>query len=164
MSNIDFTLIKELLQYDQNTGIFTWKKTRGGNAKIGDVAGCLDKDGYVRININSRKYGAHRLAWFYVHGQWPKNFIDHINRTKNDNRICNLRDVTRSVNMQNLNGPQGANKFLGVHKRKNKWRAKIEVNSKQINLGTFDTEEKAYQAYLDAKKIYHPTAPHLTAF
>lgn len=160
MSKIDCNELKEILEYQPETGLFFWKKKRSG-ISVGQLAGGKDREGYIRIKIDDVKYGAHRLAWMYVHGDFPKNFIDHINGIKSDNRICNIRDVTRSENMQNINRPQGKNIYLGVHQRKNnsKFQAKISIDGKQIHLGDFSTAEEARDAYLAAKKIYHPTAP-----
>tara|TARA_R110002126_G_scaffold272786_1_gene417004 strand:+ start:167 stop:670 length:504 start_codon:yes stop_codon:yes gene_type:complete len=160
MSNIDCNQLREILEYQPETGLFFWKKAPNGRT-LGQKAGGFDKQGYWRIRIDNVKYGAHRLAWMYVHGSFPKNFIDHINGNKSDNRICNLRDVTRSENMQNLFKPQGKNSFIGVYKspNANTWYAKIEINGKQIRLGTYKTIEEAKLAYKQAKPIYHPTAP-----
>jgi hypothetical protein len=160
MSNIDCNQLREILEYQPETGLFFWKKKRSG-ISVGQLAGGKDRDGYIRIKIDNVKYGAHRLAWMYVHGDFPKNFIDHINGVKSDNRICNIRDVTRSENMQNLFKPQGKNIYIGVYKnsRSNNWYSKIEVNGKQIRLGTFKTPEEANIAYKKAKLLYHPTAP-----
>ena len=160
MSNIDCNQLREILEYQPETGLFFWKKKRNG-ISVGQLAGGKDRDGYIRIRIDNVKYAAHRLAWMYIHNDFPKNFIDHINGIKSDNRICNIRDVTRSENMQNLFKPQGRNIYIGVYKNQNAntWYSKIEINGKQIRLGTFKTPEEANIAYKKAKLIYHPTAP-----
>jgi len=160
MSNIDCNQLREILEYQPETGLFFWKKKRNG-ISVGQMAGGKDRDGYIRIRIDNVKYAAHRLAWMYIHNDFPKNFIDHINGIKIDNRICNIRDVTRSENMQNLFKPQGRNIYIGVYKNQNAntWYSKIEINGKQIRLGTFKTPEEANIAYKKAKLIYHPTAP-----
>jgi hypothetical protein len=160
MSNIDCNQLREILEYQPETGLFFWKKKRNG-ISVGQLAGGKDRDGYIRIRIDNVKYAAHRLAWMYIHNDFPKNFIDHINGIKIDNRICNIRDVTRSENMQNLFKPQGRNIYIGVYKNQNAntWYSKIEINGKQIRLGTFKTPEEANIAYKKAKLIYHPTAP-----
>ena len=160
MSNIDCNQLREILEYQPETGLFFWKKKRNG-ISVGQLAGGKDRDGYIRIRIDNVKYAAHRLAWMYIHNDFPKNFIDHINGIKIDNRICNVRDVTRSENMQNLFKPQGRNIYIGVYKNQNAntWYSKIEINGKQIRLGTFKTPEEANIAYKKAKLIYHPTAP-----
>ena len=162
MSNIDCNQLREILEYQPETGLFFWKKKRNG-ISVGQLAGGKDRDGYIRIRIDNVKYAAHRLAWMYIHNDFPKNFIDHINGIKIDNRICNIRDVTRSENMQNLFKPQGRNIYIGVYKNQNAntWYSKIEINGKQIRLGTFKTPEEANIAYKKAKLIYHPTAPCL---
>jgi hypothetical protein len=70
------TELQELLHYDPDTGIFTWKETRNQHAKAGDIAGGFqDKSGYLRIKINGKKYRSHRLAWLHAHGSWPANEI-----------------------------------------------------------------------------------------
>jgi hypothetical protein len=160
MSKIDCNRLREVLKYQPETGLFFWKKAPN-NRFVGQKAGTKNREGYIRIRIDNVQYAAHRLAWMYVHGYFPKNFIDHINGIKSDNRICNIRDVTRSENMQNLFRPQGENLYIGVYKNKktNRWYSKIEINGKQIKLGTFQTPEEANLAYKKAKLIYHPTAP-----
>ena len=91
--------LKELLNYNPQTGIFTRKTHLNKHCKINDIAGHKTKHGYVTINIKSKIYYAHRLAWLYVHGEMPKNVIDHINRIKHDNSAKNLRWVTASENI-----------------------------------------------------------------
>ncbi len=93
--------LRSILHYDQETGIFTWKVRTARRVKAGDVAGCSDGDGYRLIKVQSRLYKAHRLAWLYIHGSWPKDQIDHINRIRTDNRIANLREVSNKQNLQN---------------------------------------------------------------
>ena len=92
--------LKELLHYAPDTGGFLWRKGRS-NVVAGTRAGTPDKDGYVIIRIDKRHYRAHRLAWFYVIGVWPRAIIDHINRNPFDNRFCNLREATHSQNQHN---------------------------------------------------------------
>ena len=93
--------LKELLDYNPDTGDFTNKAFRGLRAIPGEIAGNLNTRGYIDISIGRRKYKAHRLAWLYTYGTWPINNLDHINRSKIDNRIVNLRDVTQAQNGQN---------------------------------------------------------------
>ena len=147
--------LKELLTYDLETGDFFWIKNRGP-VKIGDKAGSKHKDGYLHIFIEGKHYLCHRLAWMYVHGEWPKKCIDHINGNKKDNRIKNLRDVEVSQNMHNQVNPQKHNHsgMLGVSWKKsnNKWVAQISVNKKKKHIGYFDERHDAQQAYLKAKK------------
>ena len=100
MNEIDFKRLQEILDYDQETGIFTWKINQCGARKKGQIAGTKNKNGYIVIR-HKKLYYAHRLAWLYVHGIFPDSVIDHINRNKSDNRINNLRSVSHADNMYN---------------------------------------------------------------
>ena len=145
--------LKELLSYDPDTGAFTWIKASACRTIVGSVAGTLNSKGYVKIQVDKKLYPAHRLAWLYYYGEWPDNFVDHINRNKSDNRISNLRVVSASVNMRNC-GLRSTNTsgFKGVsyfaHRRK--WAATIRLHGKSCVLGMFDTPEAASAAYINA--------------
>jgi len=151
--------LKELLWYDKETGIFRWRKERKyGLIKPWTKAGWTDK-GYTRIQIGSTGYLAHRLAWLYEFGVWPSKDIDHVNGDRSDNRLCNLRDVSRKINTQNrrtspINNSCG---FLGVssHKNTGKFVSGIYIQGKRKHLGVFDTAEQAHEAYLIAKRQAH---------
>jgi hypothetical protein len=152
--------LKELLHYCPDTGVFTWRVTRGGHVQAGRVAGTL-KQGYGQIMVDKKHYYAHRLAWLYTHGVWP-SMLDHINRDKLDNRIVNLREVTWSQNGQNqTSDPKNTSGYRGViwEKNRNKWRARIQVNRKLIHIGYFDTVEDAARAYAAGAAIYHTHNP-----
>lgn len=150
--------LKQLLHYDPETGLFTWLVRSAARVKIGDVAGGLNPDGYHLIKICGKKQLAHRLAWLYVYGNWPKNQIDHINRVKNDNKISNLRDVTQQQNQWNLDKRKdNTSGYPGVYslKNRNKHRVSIYMSGKQISLGYFDCPQEAHNAYLRAKSELH---------
>jgi len=110
------------LSYDADTGVFKWKACNkpNWNARYaGTIAGTVSDNGYLIISLRGFRYRAHRLAWYYVNGSMPCGDIDHLNRDRLDNRICNLRDVGRSVNLKN-SSLRGRNKtgVCGVFKRK----------------------------------------------
>ena len=153
--------LSEYLLYDPTTGVFTWRVHRSPNAKAGSVAGAIAR-GYIHIHVGKRRdrtYKAHRLAYAFTHGSLePGTIIDHVNGVKTDNRICNIRVGTQTVNCENLHRPRKDNRsgFLGVFKNWNRWSAKIQVDRKPVDLGTFDTPEEAHQAYLEAKRRLHP--------
>jgi hypothetical protein len=157
MSDLNSTRLRELLDYNQSTGEFTWKVTRGRMAKAGGIAGAKHGENYILIQISGRTYKAHRLAWMHVYGDWPNGFIDHINGIRHDNRISNLRDVTRSENMQNQRRPQRNNPHLGVTwcKRRKLWLAQIKLDGRNKFLGYHQEAETASAAYLAAKKELH---------
>ena len=159
MNNPDLTAedVEKILSYDSNTGHLTWIARPARCVKIGDVAGCVDDQGYITIGIKKRIYKAHRLAWLLVHKEWPLGLIDHINGNKSDNRLENLRLVDESGNSQNIRKPNKRNKsgYLGVTFFQKKWRASITVNGKTVWLGDYSTPEEAHQVYVKAKREYH---------
>lgn len=146
--------IKEILNYDPETGVFTWKVTRSNNAKKGEIAGTYSrgKYDYNLIYINSKAYLAHRLAWRYMTGEDPIGLIDHINGNTLDNRFSNLRKCDVQQNQFNskcrVTNKSG---FKGVTTHKDgKFSARIMHNGMQVYLGYFDTPEAAHKAYCDA--------------
>lgn len=159
MNDIDSTKLRELLDYDPDTGIFIWKVKPCKNKSAGIEAGCITNR-YRTIKVLKKLYQAHRLAWMYVYGKFPLKLIDHINGNPLDNRIVNLREATNYENSQNIYKPQTNNTsgFLGVTyiPKKNKWRSKIAVEGKRLSLGYYKTPEDAYKAYIEAKRKYHP--------
>lgn len=149
--------LREVLDYEPTTGVFRWRVAIGRRVQAGNVAGTLHPKGYRQITIDARKYRAPRLAWFYVHGCWPKNQIDHMNGNRDDNRIENLRDVTSSENLQNQRRAYSSSTtgFLGVSTHRKKFQARIMLDGKNRHLGTFPTPEAAHVVYLAAKRRLH---------
>jgi len=158
---IDQATIKENLNYDPDTGVFTRRIAKSNSVKIGNVAGCIGSNGYITLRLNNVLYLAHRLAFIYVHGDdTGLNYIDHIDGNPSNNKITNLRSGTQSENMQNRKKCQINNKssgLLGVcfHNGTNKFMAEIKANEKKIYLGLFNTPEEAHQAYLNKKRQIH---------
>jgi len=156
--------LKFRLNYDPLTGLFSWK-TKGhpcSKIKIDGILGCVNVHGYIQVKLDNKHYLVHRLAWLYVYGKFPDGQIDHIDHNKTNNRIKNLRDVSHSLNQQNiLFAPKNKkhSKLLGAcfHKQTGKFRARIRTNGIQKHLGAFDTAQEAHQAYLDAKRKLHST-------
>jgi hypothetical protein len=149
--------LKELLRYDPDTGVFTWRITRR-NAKQGAVAGTVSLKGYRYVSVDSKLYGAHRLAWFYQTGCWPLDELDHINRHRDDNRIANLREASRIINCQNTSlrkDSRTGHRGVGWHKATGRWRARLQAHGKMLELGYFDDLEHAVAAYKTAAQIHH---------
>lgn len=155
---MDFkTQCKEKLSYNRKTGLFTWLANGTRGVKKGDVAGYKMQDGYVRLSVGGKTMLAHRVAWMFVHGDFPVGHLDHINRDKADNRISNLRDATSQQNAQNRNKSiRNTSGYKGVvwHKRDKRWQTSITVEGTRLHLGLHDTAEKAYAAYVKASKKY----------
>ena len=140
--------LKEVLFYDETTGQFTWIKPSSRSVKVGDVAGHINKSGYVRLCVNDHRYLAHRLAWLYVHGSFPATQLDHINGVKSDNRIQNLRLATAKQNAENrklmVTNTTGHRGVYWVEKVK-KWKVEVMHNSITHYLGMFDSLNQAVE-------------------
>lgn len=143
---VGYCEVKEMLDYSPDTGVFVWIKTMSRRVGSGDVAGCINHDGYVVIGANGKSYKAHRLAWLYVYGFNPTGVIDHINRIKNDNRIINLRDINVGENCKNR-GVRSDNKsgIPGVwwNKKREKWECYKTIEGKRKHIGYFPLKEQA---------------------
>lgn len=145
--------LKELLNYDPETGYFTWKVRRYG-IRLGAKAGWTRYDKRIHIGLDGRDYQAHRLAWLYMAGEWPSE-IDHIDCNPSNNRWSNLRIATRSQNLSNRKIPKNKLKGAFPVTRSRKWRAQIVKDYKTIYLGIFSTELEAHEAYMKAaREIY----------
>ena len=155
---ITYDELKRQLYYDTNTGHFTWIKLKVNNqVKVGDMAGSRNINGYWYIYIKGRSYKAHRLAWLYCYGVWPKDQIDHINTNKLDNRISNLREADNSKNNMNR-GLRSDNtsgiKGVGLFKPTGKYHARGYKNGVRKSLGHYDTIEGAIAARDAFEKEY----------
>ena len=181
-TEINIETLDQLLSYDHETGTLTWKErplelcasesymNRFNNRWAGKEAGAITNthpelvNGYYKreLNLLSKKYRAHRVAWALHHKEWPSDQIDHINGNALDNRIENLRVVTRFDNNKNRKKPSNnTSGFMGVHinKRTSKWTAQIWDSNicKLLHLGTFSNIEDAVaaRAAADIEHGYH---------
>jgi len=149
---MDFNEVDQLLRYDHETGELFWKvcrKRRNAGERAGSISATT---GRPIITINGKNYLQHRIAWLLYYKEWPEKLIDHMNRNILDNRIANLRAADYSQNGANRvggNGLKGASLSLRKN-RKPVWRASIKINGKTKNLGSFQTEIEAHQAYCAA--------------
>jgi hypothetical protein len=154
----DPTHVASRIAYDPETGVLTWKSAPPRGREIGDrLRDCDNGNGYRYVKINSHPYAAHRVAWCVMTGQWPPGEVDHINCQKADNRWVNLRLATRSQNQQNMPvDRKNTSGFKGVgwHKCKQRWRAYIQVDGRQISLGYHPDAEAAHRAYCAAAEKY----------
>lgn len=153
MSTLTQEEVQKLFSYNPETGILTRKVKTHGHKK-GSVVGSL-LGGYLKFCMNYKSYLVHRIIWLHVYGKFPTGQIDHINRNKTDNRLCNLREVTHQANSinkalrsDNTSGVTGVSK----HKASNKWFVRISVNKQNKYLGSFDSFEDAVKARLTAEE------------
>lgn len=152
--------LKRLLNYSPSTGLFVWRIRPSNSWPKGSIAGTIKTGGYIQIGVKGIRYTAHRLAWLYMTGKWPKDEIDHKDGDPSNNRWVNLRDVTRIGNQRNKIRPHRNNKsrLLGVSKRSSGgYQARITVNRETFNLGTYKTAQRAHAAYITAKRKVHKT-------
>jgi len=151
-------LVRFLFNYNPSTGVLTSRNkiNKLSRVKIGKQVGCISSNGYRVVSIKSKNYGIHRIIWLYVYGYLPKE-IDHINHVRDDNSINNLREVTHKKNQANKskmkNNTSGMN---GVSwcKTGRKWRARINVDGKKVNLGSYVNFSDAVNARKNGEVLY----------
>jgi len=160
MANNDLTVerLREFLHYDPSSD--KWMRIAAHKMRPdrqGMPAGNFD-NGYLLIKIGSARYKAHRLVWLWTTGEWPSGHIDHIDGNRSNNRFENLRDASRGINAQNQRSAHKNSQtgLLGVNRIGKRYMARLALNGNRLYLGTHDTPEAAYTAYLDAKRILHP--------
>jgi len=151
--------LRVVLNYDAQTGVFTWAKSLSPVAPAGSVAGSVQSEGDIHIGIDRVYYKAHHLAWLYVTGLWPSSEIDHANMERTDNRFANLRLATnqqqaanRAVLRNNRLGVKGVGLSYKPKHVSSRYRARIRVNNKLIHLGYYPTPEAANAAYGEAAR------------
>ncbi len=162
-SKLPHEYLTSILDYNPETGVFTWKVNRGRKVRVGDIAGTVvSPSGNVAIGIDGITHQAHRLAWYYMYGEWP-NVIDHINRNRVDNRILNLRSVTHSENLKNKkihsNNTSG-HCGIYLHKRTGKWVAHIQHKGIYKYLGLYNTIDDAIKVRKNAELEYDFHSTH----
>jgi len=150
--------LKQILRYCKDSGKFHWLSYRSPKAKAGSEAGCLRPDGYIQLMINGKNYYAHRLAYLYVLGRMPINFVDHKNGKRNDNVFSNLRLANGSQNQHNQNMySNNSTGYKGVYfdASNKRYKSQISIKGKRIHIGRFDTLEEASKAYIEKAKELH---------
>lgn len=148
----------QLLHYEPSTGALTRKIKTSNRVKIGDVVGCKNRDGYLVTRIGDILYYNHRLAWFYVHGDWPDEEIDHRNGVRDDNRLINLRRASRKQNARNSRKPSSNSsgvKGVSWCKIMNKWFAYVGVDNQRVKVGYFDSLDDAEKSVSCTRKNIH---------
>lgn len=141
------TELQKYFIYNPETGEFIRTSSNGNASKPGYISGSKsEKNAYLRVSINNKRYSNHRLAWLYMTGNWPKYQIDHINGNKKDNRWINLREVTNAENSRNQKKQHNNSGITGVYKNGNRWSARLTFNGKEINLGNYKTKIAAAYA------------------
>jgi len=168
--------VRSLFHYDPETGVLTWKErprehfsnshtwaamnTRCAGKKVGSR---LSKtSSYLSFCLKGKGFLVHRVIWVWVHGENPEE-IDHINGDKADNRLVNLRNVSRGINMMNkAQSKKNTSGVTGVvwHKAARKWTAQIRIDGKNHYLGVFNTVSEASEARMEASQKFGFHANH----
>jgi len=153
--------LKELVHYDPMAGTFTRiKLLKGSRAKLGEIKGYSKKEGHLKTCLDGKEYYLARLAHLYMTGSFGE-IIDHIDGQPSNNKWANLRNTTKRGNVQNQVKAHHQNKsgLIGAHfrKDKNKYESSITTNGVKKRLGYFNKAEEAHNAYVEAKRLHHPT-------
>ena len=146
-----------LLSYDPETGVFRWNVNHH-KMHAGDIAGGIGAKGYWMIGIDCVRYYAHRLAWFYMTGEWPSEKIDHKDTNRIRNVWENLRPATTSQNAVNSGlGKTNTSGFKGVswNAKLSRWQTHIRINGRSTYLGLFDDPRAEHAAYCRAAEAAH---------
>ena len=160
---MDATTVRELLHYDPETGVFTWLKRIAQRQYVGDVAGCLKSNGYVQIKYRRKNYPAHRLAWLWMTGEWPKDEVDHRDRNRANNRWLNLRAATRKQNQENRTPRKDSTSGVtGVlwSNRDQAWRVTIHVDGRKRHIATRKSLDEAVAIRAAASRKHHTHSTH----
>lgn len=154
MQHLTHSEVKDIFHYSHDTGEF-YKRS----------GGCIreSKNGYLRVSHGNKSMAVHKVAWFYMTGEWPDSDIDHIDHNRKNNKWSNLRLATRQENMRNATrSKSNTSGFTGVTwcKQQKQWQAQITVSGKCIKLGRFDDINDAISARKQANKVYGFHANH----
>lgn len=156
-SGLTMDRLCELITYDPKTGNFYWLIT-SGRCRKGELAGSLKPSGYITINIDNHRHRAHRLAWFFMLGEWPKEQVDHKNNVRSDNRWDNLREANNTQNQYNAKlSKNNKSGYKGVYwnTQRQKWHATLDILNRRIHGGFYDNVEDAAAAYKKLIDHYH---------
>lgn len=149
--------LRSLLKFDVETGEFSWLTLTSARSNRQPFKGCASNNGYLKIRVDKKLYYAHRLAWFYVYGEWPK-LLDHINRDRTDNRMSNLRLATRAENAMNVgllkNNTSGVKGVSWCNTYK-VWKAFIGVNGEIVILGSYRDKSLAIESRKRAERVFY---------
>jgi hypothetical protein len=149
--------LAQAISYSPSTGELRWR-VKIGSLSPGQLAGAKNKKGYICLMLDGKPLYAHRVAWALATGAWPTGVVDHINHDKSDNRLENIRDVSRTANRQNQRAALSNNStgIIGAGARKyGRYVAGIKANGEYHYLGSFGNPQDAHQAYVEAKRKLH---------
>lgn len=151
--------LKELVNYDPNTGMFTWRVKTAARIKIGSSLGSRHHSGYLTAFLDKKRYTLHTLAVIYTDGECPVGTVDHINGIRDDNRRSNLRIATHSENTRNAkirsDNRSGIKGVSYRNKSGGQWVCRIYTDEGRKYLGCYKTREEAERVMQEARAKYH---------
>lgn len=156
MTSEEVKELRETYSYDPLTGLVKFKKKRGP-MPAGSIAGTINKNGYMQIKFKYRLYLLHRLAFVFMKGRLPEDYVDHIDRDRLNNKWENLRECSKTDNNRNRGvAKNNTSGITGVSfiPKSNKWQAYISYEEKMIKLGEYGTLEDASLARKNAENFY----------
>jgi hypothetical protein len=149
--------LRSVFSYDPLTGILTWRAARP-KINVGTEAGTSTDSGYRKVTLDGKSYRVHRIAWAMVHDEWPRKSIDHEDTVKDNNRLANLRQATRSQNSMNRSRSRkntSGHKGVYWHRRAGKWATQIKLDGEVKYLGLYEQVEDAVVAVAEARDSLH---------
>jgi len=152
---MNFEQAHEVFRYED--GKLYWRISPTNTVKVGDRAGTVTFEGYRQVGVDGQVYREHRVIFLMHHGYMPEYDCDHINRDRADNRIENLREVSRSCNMRNASiSSRNTSGVTGVSwdKSNEKWLAQIRAEGRSIKIGRFEDFKDAVSARYEAEIKY----------
>jgi hypothetical protein len=156
--------LREIIHYDPETGVFTWRIRPSQRTFAGDVTGvAVRKDGYCSVKIGRQSYKAHRLAWLYMTGEWPEHEVDHRDRNRANNVWRNLRAATKKQNQENRTPRRDSSSGVtGVlwSNRDQAWRATIVIEGRKRHIGTRKVLSEAVALRAAASRQHHTHSEH----
>ena len=154
-NNLVHSVLLNTLEYNPVSGVFTNIAKRPGIA-VGKIMGTKLATGYISISVRGPKFLAHRLAWFYMHGEWPKYYIDHIDRNRDNNAINNLREANAYENIHNIKiFDTNTSGYTGIRKMGTSWQSRVQYKGEDFYLGTYTNIEDANIARNEFKKEFN---------
>ena len=161
-AQVSYELVRELFDYNPETGALTWKKLshKKSNRIVGtEIRACHDR-GYRMVTVGKKRFYAHRVIWLWMTGSWPTEQVDHENGRTGDNRWCNLREALPVEQNQNFKiDVRNTSGWPGVRLRGRRWHVRINASRVSYCLGTFATFEEAVAAREAGKAVMHPFQP-----
>lgn len=159
-NSVSHERLLELLSYNPETGLFTWRESRTNGIRENSLAGSKHNSGYITISVDGVPYQAHRLAWFYIYAEWPIGELDHINRERADNRVSNLRNISKAGNQYNIGLPKhNRSGCLNVfwNAPTGKWKVHMKVLGKNYFGGSFECKLAANIVAANMRKRLRPS-------